>query len=211
MGTFVLFAVPFSLLGWFIYTMLRYTNESVGEESPLKTVVVYQYDEWDFLKWTNTPVMTFLCMMQVWACWVALSNIGTATNIWHYVLTISCVVLCVAYFYLLNKLFSIEKRFWTIINDTSLVLDPATKSITVQRSGTSTVLTASSITLIEMHVIGQSSKVSYHYFRFVDHDGDFTLFYDYGKGLRFAIDEYFKDVPVKWVTHKSLFKIVSFA
>ena len=210
MGTFLLFAVPFALLGWFMYTMLRYTSESVGEESPLKKAVVYQYGERDFLKWTNTPVGIFLCMVSIWLCWVVLSNIDTATSIWHYALTASCIALVVVSFYLLNLLFLLEEKFWTIINATSLTLDPVTKSITVHRVGTSTVLTTSTIALIESHVTTQG-RFSYYHFRFVDHQGQSTFFYNYGKGLRFAIDEYFKGVPTTWVEHKFPFKTVRVA
>ena len=91
-----------------------------------------------------------------------------------------------------------------------LTLDPTTKSITVHRTGTSTVLTASTIALIESHTTAQGDFVYYHY-RFVDHVGNATFFYNYGKGLRFAIDEYFKGVPTRWVEHKFPFKTVSFA
>lgn len=207
MGTFLLFAIPFSLVGWLIYTLLRYTSESVGEESPLKTTVIYQYDEGSFLKWRHTPLWLCIGIFYSWVCWVIVSNLATATSIWHYVLTFSSLALCVVWFYLLNLLFLLEEKLCTIVDDTALELDPATKSITVHRAGTSTVLTASTVALIESHLTAQG-KLSYWHFRFVDHDGQSTFFYDYGKGLRFAIEAYFKDVPTTWVKHKFPFKTV---
>lgn len=208
MTAFVLFASVFLLFGWFIYRMLRYTNESVGEASPIKTTVVYQYGASDFLQWTNTPLWIFLCLISVWASWIVLSYLDTATSIWHYVLAISIIAVCVALFYLLNKLFLLEEQFWTIIRHTALVLDPTTKSITVHRAGTSTVLNADTVAQIESHITAQG-KFAYFYFCFIDHDGNATFFFDYGKGLGFAIEAYFKGVPMKWIEHKFPFKTVS--
>ncbi|NID11536.1 hypothetical protein [Fibrivirga algicola] len=120
------------------------------------------------------------------------------------------IAVCGASFYLLNKLFLLEEKFWTIIRHTSLVLDPAVKAITVHRAGTSTLLTAGNVALIESHITAQG-KFAYFYFRFIDYDGNATFFFDYGKGLSFAIEDYFKGVPRKWVEHKFPFNTVQVA
>ncbi|MEZ0485677.1 hypothetical protein [Fibrella aquatica] len=208
MGTFLLFAVPFSLVGWLIYIMLRYTRESIGEDSPLKRVVVYQYGEWDFLKWANTPILVLLSFMVIWICWLLFTNSDTAAKPWHYILIGSAFLFCAGLFYIVYKVSQLEKRFWAIIDDTALELDPATKSITVFRAGTSTSLTADTVALIESHVVERSSKSPYYFYRFIDYDDNVTYFFDYGKGLRFAIEEYFKGVPMTWVEHKFPFNTV---
>ncbi len=208
MGTFLLFASVFLVFGWFTYRMIRYTRDSVGTDSPLERAVVYRYSEWDFLSWRQTPLIVSISLFLVWIFWVLLANLNTATSPWQYVIVFSMLALCAGYFYLLNKLFLLEEQLWTIIRDTSLTLDPAMQSITVHRSGTSTVLTASTVALIESHITGRST---YHHFRFVDHTGRDTFFYDYGKGLGFAIEAYFKAVPMKWVEHKFPFNTVPVA
>lgn len=210
MGTFLLFAIPFSLVGWLIYRAIRYTNESVGEASPLKRVVVYEYKALDFLQWRQTPLIILIALFLYWVCWILLTNLDTATSPLHYVLTCLMLALCAGSFYLISKLLQLEDKFQTIIEHTALALDPATMSITVHRSGTSTVLTASSLAFIESHITAQG-KFSYTHFRFVDHEGHDTFFFDYGKGLGFAIEDYFKGVPMKYVEHKFPFNTVQVA
>ncbi|MEZ0540516.1 hypothetical protein [Fibrella arboris] len=108
---------------------------------------------------------------------------------------------------MLYTLLQLERKFWTLIADTELTLDPAMKSIKVTRTGTSTLLTINNVALIESHSTAQG-KFTYHHFRFVDHDGYSTFFFDYGKGLGFAIETYFKGVPIQWVEHKFPFDSV---
>ncbi len=210
MGTFLLLAGVFSVFGWFIYRLIRYSNESVGADSPLERAVVYQYSEWGFLSWRQTPLIAPIPLFLIWVCWILLTSLDTATTSWHYVLAFCMPALCAGLFYLLNKLLLLEDKFSTIIDSTAIELDPATKSITVHRAGTATVLTADTVALIESHTTAQG-KFAYYHFRFVGHDGRDTYFYDYGKGLRFAIEAYFKGVPMTWVEHKFPFNTVPVA
>ncbi|MBO0950495.1 hypothetical protein [Fibrella forsythiae] len=207
MIVFLTFAGIFLVFGWLNYRMIRYTKDSVGADSPLERVVVYQYNEWDFLKWTNTPALLLVSIVCVWICWLLLTNLDTATKPWHYLLTGFVLLISAGAFYLLYRTSRLEEQFWTIINDTSLTLDPVTKSITVHRAGTSTVLTAATVAHFEIHRTG-SSKSSYCHYRFFDHSGQTTLFFDYSKGLQFAIDTYFKGVPIEWIEHKFPFKTI---
>ncbi len=152
-------------------------------------------------------MLVFFSFAFMWMSWLVLTNLNTATRPWHYLLAGSVLVLSVGFFYLVYKVSRLEERFWTIIKDTALALDPTTKSITVYRAGTSTVLTANTVALIESHITAQG-KFSYLHFRFVDREGHATFFFDYGKGLGFALEDYFKGVPVKYVEHKFPFDTV---
>lgn len=54
MDTFLIFAFVFGISGWGIWRLLIYTRDTIGENSPLKVVRVYQIAEWQyFLKFEN--------------------------------------------------------------------------------------------------------------------------------------------------------------
>ena len=211
MSVFLLFAVFFLLFGGGIYWLLRYTRHTVGDDSPLNKPVVYRYDAGNFLRWTNTPVVSFLCLILLCVSWVSLSNLPSAMSVRHYLLAVGAVAAIALtgwLSFLLNKFFLLEKKLWRIIRGTSLIADPAAKSLTLLREGDATVLTAANVVQINYHIVEQG-RFHYFYFQFVDQRDQSTFFYDYGRGLSFAIGAYFKDVPSKTHLHTFPFTNVS--
>ncbi|MBO0932726.1 hypothetical protein [Fibrella aquatilis] len=151
-----------------------------------------------------------MVIMFTWICWLLVSNLATATKPWQYGLVIFSALLWLALVYLLLVFFRLERKLWGMLRDTVLTLDPHTKSISVDRAGDVIELTTANTALIEHHWLNQG-KFGHYFYRFVDHSGRSTAFYDYGKGLPVALDVYFKGTPYRLVEHRYPFKDIPFS
>lgn len=155
MDTLIVFTSFFLLLGWCIYYLIRYTATTVGDDSPLQREVSYHYEASAFLRWTNSPLLGFVCLIMGWGCWQIVAAMPPTTRFWYYPILLIFVGVSLGSFYLFSQLVRLEINLWTMIRGTTVLADPATKSITVQRAGTPTVLKADTIAFIEGHLTKQ--------------------------------------------------------
>lgn len=191
----VVFGLFFLLMRW----LLRYSSQSLGDESPLSKPVTYTYPN-SYFWWRESIWALPLLIVMLVVGWLILKNYDTITQFWHYLVMGGVLALPVFLFYLLSRLDWTERQLATIIEDTAVHLDPATQSVVVSRADTDTVLTAANVVAIEIHLVS-FGKFLYSYYRFIDRDGRATPIYDYGKGLPFGLEAYFKSVPVTAFDH----------
>ncbi|WP_229364546.1 hypothetical protein [Fibrella aestuarina] len=195
----VTFLVVFGLFFLAIRGLLKYTSQTLGDESPLSQPVTYAYPN-DYFWWRETVWVLPITLLVVYGDWLFLTRFPTATKLWHYLLIGFMPGLTAFFIYVLSRLYWTERQLATIIKDTLVYLDPPTQSMVVSRASTDTVLTTANVAAIEMHTVS-FGKFLYLYFRFIDQDGCATPIYDYGKGLPFGIEAYFKGIPVTAFTH----------
>lgn len=202
---FVSFGLVFALsMRW----LLRYTAQTVGEASPLTTCVTYEYGTDDFWRWRQTPTLVLIVLLLSFLCGMVLTHAPTATRLLHYGLIMGMFVLYGVYWILLLTLWRVEQRLAALVRHTYVVLDPPTQSLTLWRNDVPTVLTKDNVAVIEHHELIQG-RLGYWFYRFIDQNGNNVFFYDYGRGLSFGIDAYFKGTPTRFVAHRYPFKSVS--
>ena len=206
----LLVLLPF---GWMIYKLIRYSAVTVGDEGPLKQVVQYAYGEDDLLKWSQLPWLLIVFPL-LWVCW-AITNVlvhgaSSQTPVGAYPVVALLWVSLGGLLLLAYHFFRIEQKLWRMIVGTTLTLDPHTKSITVSRADRDLELTTANTAFIEHHWINQG-RFGHYFYRFINHSGHSTVFYDYGKGLPFALETYFKGTPYRLVEHRYPFKAIPFS
>ena len=213
MDTLVIMLLVLLPFGWMIYKLIRYSAMTVGDDGPLKQVVHYAYGEDDVLKWSQLSWLLLIVPLLLWVCWVVTNALVHDANnqvpVWAYAVVAMLWVLLGALLFLAYHFFRIEQNLWRMIVGTTLTLNPERKSVTVGRAGDDLELTATNTVLIEHHWLKQG-RFGYQFYRFIDSSGRSTVFYDYSKGLPFAIEAYFRGVPYQLVEHCYPFKAIPF-
>lgn len=195
----IAFLVIFGLFFLAIRGLLKYTSQSIGDESPLSKPITYAYPN-GYLWWRETVSASPLAILVLFVTWLVLKNADTANHPWHFLLIGGTLALAAGSIYVFSRLYWTERQLVTIIKDTAVHLDPTTQSVVVSRAGTNTVLTAANVASIEIHTVF-FGKLYYTYYRFIDLDGYATPIYDYGKGLPFGMEAYFKGIAISNFTY----------
>lgn len=201
---FILFVMVFVPAGWFLVRALRYTDETIDENSPLYKERTYQFSAsryfLGFLK---------LLMAVVLVEMIGLSFILTKQVIAHTPspFPLAWLVLVFAAFVVLLALFFyIDWQYWTITRNVSVTLNPFQPSILVDSLQYYSTLTPDNVVRIERHVKKTSTSKdplsNYGYYLFYTNDGQITrinkIFFD---DLEF-LERFFSTVPNTIVYHR---------
>ena len=206
MNVFLTFAFVFLPVGWFIYKMLRYTAKTVGDESPLATVVSYEIEDWEHFTRFDIFFLIFFALINIVMLYImAFFAAPAATAYWHWLITLGCLGVSLFSLWYVVQLFRLEWQYWFITRNKTITLDPTDKSLEIATSNETVCFTAAEVDVVEKHGPGlNSSKLvaGYRYFIFKLKDGR-RIYLNHNKSyLDFAIDDYFKTVPIQYVPHK---------
>ena len=206
MNAILIFATVFLPVGWFIYRMIRYTAKTVGDESPLATAVTYKIEDWDYFIRFDFLVLGLLTWVSLYMLYIMLfMGISSATAYWHWLICLGCLA---SSFYGLSYVVLVLKlnwQYWLITREKTITLDPADKSLTIATAEEIIRFSAADVQEIEQHTSGLSSSkmaAGFSYLIFSLKDGQ-AVYLNLNKSyLDFAIDDYFKTVPIQRIPHK---------
>ena len=129
--------VVFLPLAWFILRMLRFTNETIGEDSPLHKERTYQFSASqyfsDFLRIAN-PILAV--MMLVLAFIMSKAAIRQQEPL---------LFIFSLFFLGFSGHFYFDWQYWTITRNVLVTLNPFKKSITLDGPSQYSVLTADTV------------------------------------------------------------------
>ncbi|GAB3923739.1 hypothetical protein [Larkinella terrae] len=206
MNVFLTFAFVFLPVGWFIYKMLRFTAKTVGDESPLATVVTYEIDEWEYFVRFDIILNVFLTLISILILYITVFfAIPAAKAYWHWLISFSLLASSFTILWFMTLVSRLEWQYWLITRNKTVTLDPADKSLEIATWEKTVRFTAADLQEIERHSSGpKSSRMvsGYSYLIFKLKTGQ-KCYLNLNKSyLYFALDDYFKNVPVRPVPHK---------
>ena len=206
METFlILFALVFGLFFWYLSRAFQYTQETVGENSPIYRERTYQFTASEyfinFLKIAN-PVMVF--MMLVLAFITGKAAIRQEEPL---LFIFSPIFLGFAGMFCFYIYF--DWHYWTITRNVLVTFSPLEKSITVDDPIQYSVLTSDNVTRIEHHIRRSNNSKDplggYGYYLFYTSDGQITqlnnIFFSHIGHLEF-LERFFPNTPQTIVEHR---------
>ncbi|RRA98986.1 hypothetical protein [Larkinella rosea] len=206
MNVFLTFAFVFLPVGWFIYKMLRFTAKTVGNESPLAIVVSYEIDEWEYFTQFNYLLNVFFTLISVLLLYITVFfAIPAAKAYWHWIIGLSLLATTLYSLWFMTLVFRLDWQYWLITRNKTVTLDPTDKSLEIATWQETIRFTATDLQEIEKHGPGLKSSrmvAGYSYLVFKLKTGrSFCL--NFNKSyLDFALEDYFKTVPIRYVPHK---------
>lgn len=183
-----------------ITALLRYTQKSVGVDSPLHQRVTYQITAGDYFTRFGYIFLFVLGILVVYLSYVVLRYaLPTATTVWHYALVVSCIGVSVVALYMINLVFRLDEQYWRITRDVVVTLDPDEKRLTIQYPTQTISFVAKDLRAIERVGAGfHSSKLvrGYEHWYFHLIDGRVALLNRYSSYLDHVLETYFGHVPI---------------
>jgi hypothetical protein len=202
---FILLAIVFIPFIWFIVRMLRFTDETIGENSPLYKIRTYEVSFNDYF-FTFEKIGWAVCafMMLLLSKIMVDAALTQEPLLWLFVLTFA------AGSALFVSLFYVDWQYWLITRGVKVILDPIQPAIIVDSPSTYNILTPDNILRIEEHRKdpGKVSRMlaDYGYFLIYTKDGhcipiNFILL----GGFVYTefVERFFSTVPRTTIWHKS--------
>lgn len=198
---FILFVLVFVPFGWFIVRALRYTNETVGKDSPLYKERTYQFSvSRYFIGFFKLLMAIVLVEMSVGFMMVIPIAIHQEPLLFFFLLFLAVFIGLLVFF------FYFDWQYWTITRNTFITLNPFQPSITVDSPEYTSYLTPDNVAHIEQHLKQSSNSKDilggYGYYLFYTNDGQITRV----NNIFFAdiefLDRFFSTVPQTCVLHR---------
>ncbi|ADB41326.1 hypothetical protein [Spirosoma linguale] len=199
---FILLVLVFVPFGWFIARALRFTNETVGENSPLYKERSYQFTASQyFLGFFKLLMATVLIEMLALGYMLTKQAINQEPYLFFlaFFFGVVCAGMSALFFY-------VDWQYWTITRNTLITLNPFELSITVDTPYYTSILTPKNVVQIEHHRKETSNSKDplgdYGYFLFYTNDGQITRI----NNIFFAdiefLERFFSTVPHTLVLHR---------
>lgn len=193
MNTFLIFFFVFGIFAWCIWKLLNYTRNTIGENSPLKVVRVYQIGEWQyFLKFENLVfyymlVIGFLTAKAAFS--ILTSDINLAlTRILIFIFGLIPMAGSVFYFVL-------DFNHWENIRNVILTTNPVAHELELTFPHGTLLLRDGD--LEKVVITYNEAKLRFSYLTYYLKDGrQFTLS-DRMPGIE-VIQEYFRKIPTEY-------------
>ncbi|GAB3952132.1 hypothetical protein GCM10028805_33520 [Spirosoma harenae] len=198
----ILLAVIFTPFIWFIYKMIRYTQRTIGDESPLYSEQSYEFSAYDYF-------CQFLKLLYalLFAQMLLLVYVMTKVAFQQHEPLVLLFVLCFAAFAgFLGFVFYFDWQYWTITRNVHVTLSPDQPSITISNPDQIRILTPSNVVRIEHHIKKTSNSKDplggYGFFLFYEADGTVTQLNNIFLIHVEFLERFFKNVPQIIVQHK---------
>ncbi len=185
--------------------MLRFTNETVGEDSPLQRERTYQFSASKYFGTFTKVLEAFLLVMSLVLAFIMI-NVGVRQEQF---IGFVFAPFFFAFAGFLVFYFYFDWQYWTITRNVSLTLNPHDQSITIDSPARYSVLTPATTIRIEHHMQkmdnAKNPLAGYGYYLFYQSDGQITqlnnLFISHIGHVEF-IERYFALVPQALVWHR---------
>jgi len=192
MDTFILLVVIFGLFAWGLWWLLKYTRDTVGENSPLKASRVYQVSELKYFTGFDGIMASLMVLMGV-ILFVQLARMPLPVNDSHSIFFY--LVFFVAPLSLLGLgalSFTLQLNHWPYVRDVVIKTNPDDHSLEITFGDRS--LTVREGDIERIHAVHGKARISYGYWTYYLSDGDHFIMSSRMPGEE-VILEYFPKVP----------------
>ncbi|WAC10729.1 hypothetical protein [Dyadobacter pollutisoli] len=201
MDTFLIFVFVFGIFAWCIWKLLNYTKNTIGKNSPLKVVRVYQIQEWQyFLKFENL----FIYYLLGAGLLITKASFSIYTSEFNLFLTrllifsLGSVMLFACAFYLI-----LDTNHWKYVRNIRLETDPVTHELDLHFPDHT--LTIRDGDIEKVVVASNEAKLRFSYMTYFLKNGEQFILSDRMPGIE-VIHEYFKKIPIEY--HKERFPYI---
>lgn len=202
---FILAVLVFLPFGWFILRMLRFTNETVGEDSPLHKERTYQFSASqyfsDFLRIANPIMVVMMLMLVLITSKAAIRQEEPLLLIFSLFFFGFAGLFCFVIYF--------DWQYWTITRNVSVTFNPFQPSITVDSPTQHCVLIPDTVERIEQHEKDPKNVsrmlIGYGYYLFYTTDGQVIRINNiFLKGFISTefLERFFPNVPRTIVWHR---------
>ncbi len=206
METFLfLLTIVFVPFAWFIVRALRYTNETVGKDSPVYKERMYQFSAsqyfGDFLRIANPVIVVMMLFLTFITSKEAFKQQEPLLFIFPFFFFGFAGMFCFVIYF--------DWQYWKITRNVLITFNPLEKSITVDCPTQYKILTADSVKRIEKHIKKTSNSKDvlggYGYYLFYTTDGQITrinnIFFSHIAHFEF-LERFFPHTPQTLVEHR---------
>jgi len=193
--SFLVFAFIFGVFGLAIWGLLRYTDDTVGKNSPLKVHRSYQISALQyFTRLYNFPVyysglLGLYCFIQIpdtFSRSVYLFDWKTPAILFLTALIIMGFSVCYLY---------LELNYWRHTKNIQITFWPQEKTVEINFPEKIYILKEGD--LVNIETVGNGGRVQFAYSIYTLKNGDLFILTDRVPGT-WAIQEYFKKIPIKF-------------
>ncbi|GAB2522631.1 hypothetical protein [Spirosoma aerophilum] len=198
---FILFVLVFVPAGWFLVRALRFTDETVGENSPLYKERTYQFSASQYFIGFFKILMGIVFIQAIVLPYVILKEaVAHEPSLFPLALVFAAFIAVPIFF------FYVDWQYWTITRHTRITLNPFNPSITVDNPDYTSYLTPENVVRIEHHLKKTSNSKdplgNYGYYLFYTNDGQIIRI----NNLFFAdiefLERFFSVVPHTAILHQ---------
>lgn len=193
MNTFLIFLFVFGLFGWCIWKLLNFTKNTIGDNSPLKVVRVYQIAEWQyFMKFESL----FIYYMLVFGLLMMKASFFIHTSVLNLFLSrllifgFGLAMLAVCFLYL-----TLDINYWKYTRDIILETNPVDHELNLHFPDRTVILRDGDIE--KVLITSNEVKMRFSYMTYFLKNGDQFILSDKMPGIE-VIQEYFKKIPVEY-------------
>jgi hypothetical protein len=193
MDTFLIFVFVFGIFGWCIWKLLNYTRNTIGENSPLKVVRVYQISELGyFLKFENL----FIYYLAGAGLLITKASFSIHTSVFDLVLTrllifsFGLLMLSACAFYLILNI-----NHWKYVRNITLETDPTAHELYLHFPDHTLTLREGDIEMVV--ITSNEAKMRFSYLTYFLKNGEQFILSDKMPGVE-VIHEYFKKIPIEY-------------
>ena len=193
MDTFLIFAFVFGIFGWCIWRLLNYTRDTIGENSPLKVVRVYQISEWQYFLRIENLIIYYGLVISLLISKAAFSIVTSEINIYLTRFLIFCIGMIpfVACIFVLI----LDINHWKSIRNVILETNPDEHALTLYFPDRS--ITIRNGDLEKVIVTSNEARARITYMTYLLKNGQRFVLSDKMPGIE-VILEYFKKTPVEY-------------
>ncbi|WP_460910142.1 hypothetical protein [Spirosoma areae] len=204
---FMLMVLVFLPFGWFMLRMLRFTNETVGEDSPVYRERTYQFSASQYFGQFTKLLLAFLIIGMPILVYVMIKVAIQQDQF---------IGLLFAFFFsvfvlFLTFFFYVDWLYWIITRNISITFNPFQSSLTIHSLKGSICLTTDNLSRIEEHLTKSSNSKyvfdRYGYILFYTTDGQIVqinnIFFSHIGHVEF-IERFFQKIPKTIVWHRLL-------
>lgn len=192
MDTFLLFAFFFGLFGWGMWWLLRFTRDTVGENSPLKLSRVYQVSELKYFTRFDGIMASLTVLMGV-IVFFQLAKMPLPTDKSHSVFFQLAIFLAPLSLLGLGALsFALQLNHWPYVRDVIIRTNPSDHALEITFSDRS--LTVREGDIERIHAVHGKARISYGYWIYYLNNGDRFIMSSQMPGKE-VILEYFPKIP----------------
>lgn len=201
----MLFALVFGLFFWYLSRAFRYTNETVGKDSPVHRERTYQFTALqyfsDFLRIANPIMVVMMLSLAFITGKAAVRQEEPLLFIFSPIFLGFGGLFCFAIYF--------DWQYWTITRNVLLTFNPFKKSITVDGPARYNILTPENVVRIEQHTKKTSNSKDllggYGYYLFHTTDGQImqinNIFFSHIGHFEF-LKHFFPNTPITVVEHR---------
>ena len=188
-------AIIFIPFIWAIYKMIRYTQKTIGDESPLYSEQSYHFSAYDYFCQFLKLLYAFLFGQMLLLVYIMTKEAFRL----HEPLLLLFVLFFAAFTGFLGFVFYFDWQYWTITRDVHITLNPHEPSITISSPDQIRILTPSNVVRIEHHLRKTSNSKDllggYGFFLFFEADGTVTQLNNIFLIDFEFLERFFKNVP----------------